>query len=88
MTGNDTHVGVLGERCIVCCIDVKCWGLAYTGGSVVVVGGAGGAEVEKISGGVIGLGIMSGNKLVRGGVVGGIDRSGTITPTKESIEEE
>ena len=53
---------MLDERCIVCCMDVKCWRHAYTGGSVVVVGGAGGAEVEKVSGGVIGLGVRSGNK--------------------------
>jgi hypothetical protein len=81
------NVEVLDERCIVCTMDVRCWRHAYTGGSVVVVGGASGAEVEKVSG-VIGLGVRSGNKLAGCVRTGNKYAGGTTTPTKKSIEEE
>ena len=58
-TGNDPQVQVLDERCFICCMDVKCWRHANTGGSVVVVTKAAGAEANKVSGGVIGLGIRT-----------------------------
>ena len=61
-TGNDPQVQVLDERCFICCMDVKCWRHANTGPSVVVVTKAAGAEANKVSGCVIGLGIRSGEK--------------------------
>ena len=61
-TGNDPQVQVLDDRCFICCMDVKCWRHANTGGSVVVVTKAVGAEANKVSGGVIGLGIRTGEK--------------------------